>query len=371
MAKDPKNLAGLLRSVLPESVTVLDSSTFGANQGKLSTGLVSLDGALGGGYPKGTIVQLHGPPGSGKDMLINLAIAGIQREKGSEAAVLWTSFGYEADIPYMRLCGCQLQDKDVPGSETVGDILFLRLEDCADSEKNPAELLLESLLKALKTGAFDLIVLNEMGSGETKDDTKKGLEQEVKMATWSKLVTEFCKKYFTIMRVPKEDGTLIDTVAIVVNPARANVSATGPYAPTTVQTSGYALAHAKTVDVHLKAGAPTYSTVGGNKVLSKKEFTWKIKKAKHGVSEGSEGSFFFSPNTGVDIFTDAVDFAISIGVIDKKGSRYRMPVRKGDYEVIGLDEAHKFYNDPEKTDPDEFGILLNLIHLKMKERGQQ
>jgi len=53
-----------------------------------SSGIIGLDGKLGGGYPHGCNVVLTGDPGAGKDLLLNLVIRENQRTYGDESAVL-------------------------------------------------------------------------------------------------------------------------------------------------------------------------------------------------------------------------------------------------------------------------------------------
>ena len=53
----------------------------------ISTGALTLDLALGGGYPKGRVIEVYGPESSGKTTLTLHAIAEIQRNGGVAAFV--------------------------------------------------------------------------------------------------------------------------------------------------------------------------------------------------------------------------------------------------------------------------------------------
>ncbi|MCA1903998.1 MAG: recombinase RecA, partial [Cyanobacteria bacterium KgW148] len=53
----------------------------------IPSGAMTLDLALGGGYPKGRIVEIYGPESSGKTTLVLHAIAEVQRQGGTAAFV--------------------------------------------------------------------------------------------------------------------------------------------------------------------------------------------------------------------------------------------------------------------------------------------
>lgn len=53
----------------------------------ISTGALTLDAALGGGYPKGRVIEIYGPESSGKTTLALHAIAECQRIGGTAAFV--------------------------------------------------------------------------------------------------------------------------------------------------------------------------------------------------------------------------------------------------------------------------------------------
>ena len=53
----------------------------------INTGALTLDLALGGGYPKGRVVEVYGPESSGKTTLTLHAIAEVQKRGGVAAFV--------------------------------------------------------------------------------------------------------------------------------------------------------------------------------------------------------------------------------------------------------------------------------------------
>jgi len=96
------------------------------------TGISDLDQRMNGGFPAGTLNQIFGADGSGKDLLTNHIIAENQRIHGDKANAFWMSFGYLPDIPFMRMCGVQIEhgrqrqsgDVGQPDDDVLPEVLF-------------------------------------------------------------------------------------------------------------------------------------------------------------------------------------------------------------------------------------------------------
>tara|TARA_Y100000310_G_scaffold315809_2_gene366813 strand:- start:4739 stop:5797 length:1059 start_codon:yes stop_codon:yes gene_type:complete len=275
---------------------------------RLPTGILSLDLALRGGFPAGSMHQLFGPDGAGKDFLSNLVISQVQKDHKEKANIAWMSFGYKPDIPFMEMCGIDVD---------VGNLMFIDIGS-EEALEQPAESLLTAMLDLIRSNKFQLMVINELGSGETKDNVKKGLHEDAKIATWASLMSTFCQKFYSAMRTPDAEDSPNKTCVLMINPVRANIDArSAKYFPYT-QGGGYALKHAKAVDLHLRVG----STVRAGTAKIGKEIKWKISKGKHGISEGAEGGYTFIFNQGVDLIEDLANTAKSLGVIKSSGPIY-------------------------------------------------
>jgi recombination protein RecA len=72
-----------------------------------SSGSLTLDLALGGGYPRGRVVEIYGPESSGKTTLALHAISEIQRSGGSAAFI---DAEHALDPEYARTLGVNVED---------------------------------------------------------------------------------------------------------------------------------------------------------------------------------------------------------------------------------------------------------------------
>src|SRR5436853_33719 len=72
----------------------------------LSTGFAALDGALGGGFPRGRMVEIFGPAGCGKTTLAIQVIGNIQRQ-GATAA--WIDTDHTFDPGYAATLGVDVE----------------------------------------------------------------------------------------------------------------------------------------------------------------------------------------------------------------------------------------------------------------------
>ncbi len=308
MAEDLSSLIKAVKKDLKGAATITSVTDIVAPfETRLATGILSLDIALKGGFPAGSMHQLFGPDGAGKDFLSNLVIAQLQKKHGDDTNIAWMSFGYKPDVAFMEMCGI---DTDLGN--------FLVIDVGEGSEDHPAESLLSTVIKFVESNKFHLIVVNELGSGETRDNVVKLLHEDAKIATWASLMSSFCQKFYSALRRPGPDGESNSTCVIMINPVRANIDARAAKYNPYNQGGGYALKHAKAVDLHLRPGG----FIRAKQEKVGKEIKWKISKGKHGISEGADGSYDFIFNRGVDLVADLAHVAKAYGVIRCSGPVY-------------------------------------------------
>ena len=109
----------------------------------ISTGALTLDLALGGGYPKGRVVEIYGPESSGKTTLTLHAIAEVQKRGGVAAFV---DAEHALDPVYAASLGVDVENLLV-------------------SQPDTGEMALEIVDQLVRSAAVDLVVAGVIGRG--------------------------------------------------------------------------------------------------------------------------------------------------------------------------------------------------------------
>ncbi len=108
----------------------------------ISTGALTLDLALGGGYPKGRVVEVYGPESSGKTTLTLHAIAEVQRNGGVAAFV---DAEHALDPVYAASLGVDIENLLV-------------------SQPDTGEMALEIVDQLVRSAAVDLVVVDSVAA---------------------------------------------------------------------------------------------------------------------------------------------------------------------------------------------------------------
>ena len=108
----------------------------------ISTGALTLDLALGGGYPKGRVVEIYGPESSGKTTLTLHAIAEVQKRGGVAAFV---DAEHALDPVYAASLGVDIENLLV-------------------SQPDTGEMALEIVDQLVRSAAVDLVVVDSVAA---------------------------------------------------------------------------------------------------------------------------------------------------------------------------------------------------------------
>lgn len=349
-------------------------------------GILSLDLAVGGGLPAGSICQIYGPEGVGKNYLMNCLIRECQKHYGAAAAIAYTSFEYGYDKAFGWHCGVRvalsqpelddyIQDlgrKPTPDElkevqEQIGEFFIIDVGE--QGSDVPAEAKLEAVLELLSSGVFQLILIDGLGAFSGKgarlkeEGERRHLDENKKVAANAGLMTDFLSEAFTQLSMPTEDGGMNQTTMVLNNQQRANIT-TGmnPFlarmAPKTRVGGGYALGHAKAIDIHLRSTKKI--NVSGR--AAGKIVAWNIQKGKLGTHEGIEGEFEYLFSDGANWRADVIATAKTMKLITSRGKLIYVPDKENG---ISKEDLEAYYDEG----PEQEGRISTLIETCMKQAG--
>ncbi len=277
----------------------------------ISTGALTLDLALGGGLPKGRVIEIYGPESSGKTTVALHAIAEVQKEGGVAAFV----------------------DAEHALDPTYAAALGVDIDNLLVSQPDTGESALEIVDQLVRSAAVDIVVIDSVAALVPRaeiegdmGDTHVGLQARLMSQALRKITGNIGKSGCTV---------------IFINQLRQKIGIT--YGSPETTTGGNALKFYASVrlDIRriqtLKKGTDEF----GNRV--------KVKVAKNKVAPPFRiAEFDIIFGKGVSTLGCLVDLAEETGVIVRKGAWYSY---NGDNISQGRDNAIKYLEEkPEFTE---------------------
>ena len=141
----------------------------------VSSGSISIDLALGGGYPKGRIIEIYGPESSGKTTLCLHAAAEFQKDGGTVAFI---DAEHALDPEYAAKVGVNIDD------------LLL-------SQPDSGEQALEIVEALVRSGGVDLIVVDSVAALTPRAEIE-GDMGDAQMGLHARLMSQALRKLTAI-----------------------------------------------------------------------------------------------------------------------------------------------------------------------------
>jgi len=271
----------------------------------ISSGALTLDLALGGGLPKGRVIEIYGPESSGKTTLALHAVAEVQKAGGVAAFV---DAEHALDPIYAAALGVDI-------------------ENLLISQPDTGESALEIVDQLVRSTAVDIVVIDSVAALVPRAEIE-GEMGDVHVGLQARLMSQALRK------ITGNIGKAGCTV-VFLNQLRQKIGIT--YGSPEVTTGGNALKFYASVrlDIRriqsLKKGTEEF----GNRV--------KVKVAKNKVAPPFRiAEFDIIFGSGISTLGCVVDLAEETGVISRKGAWYSY---KGDNISQGRDNAIKYLEE--------------------------
>ena len=251
----------------------------------ISTGALTLDLALGGGYPKGRVVEVYGPESSGKTTLTLHAIAEVQKRGGVAAFV---DAEHALDPVYAACLGVDVENLLV-------------------SQPDTGEMALEIVDQLVRSGAVDIVVVDSVAALTPRAEIE-GEMGDLAVGSQARLMSQAMRK------ITGNIGKSRCTV-IFLNQLRQKIGVI--YGSPETTTGGNALKFYASVrlDIRrvqtLKRGTEEYGIRA------------KVKVAKNKVAPPFRiAEFDILFGRGISILGCLLDLAEETGVVIRKGAWY-------------------------------------------------
>jgi len=286
----------------------------------LSSGSLSLDLALGGGYPKGRIIEIYGPESSGKTTLTLHAIAEIQKEGGTAAFI---DAEHALDPAYARKLGVDTDNLLV-------------------SQPDNGEQALEIVETLVRSNAVDLIVVDSVAAlvPQAEIDGDMG---DSHMGLQARLMSQALRKLTGIIN--KSHATVI-----FINQIRMKIGVMFGNPETT--TGGNALKFYASVraDIRRIGQIKEGEEITGNRT--------KVKIVKNKIAPPFRAAEFdIMYNEGISKTGDVLDLAVEHGIVGKAGAWF-------DYADAKIGQGREATKKYLKENPD----VLKEIEQKVREK---
>jgi recombination protein RecA len=256
-----------------------------------STGSLSLDIALGGGVPKGRIIEVYGPESSGKTTLTLHAVAQVQKAGGTAAFV---DAEHALDPQYARRIGVDL------------DNLLI-------SQPDTGEQALEIVETLVRSNAVDMVVVDSVAALVPQAEIE-GDMGDSHMGLQARLMSQALRKLTGIIN--KSNCTVV-----FINQIRMKIGVMFGNPETT--TGGNALKFYASVRMDIRRIGQIKD---GEEIIGNRT---RVKVVKNKVAPPFRvAEFDIMYNQGISYPGDVLDLAVQYEIVGKAGAWYEYAEKK-------------------------------------------
>lgn len=292
-----------------------------ANVELVSSGTLSLDLALGGGYPKGRIIEIYGPESSGKTTLTLHAIAEVQRQGGTAAFI---DAEHALDPVYAKKLGVDT------------DNLLI-------SQPDNGEQALEIVETLVRSNAVDLIVVDSVAALVPQAEIE-GDMGDSHMGLQARLMSQALRKLTGVINKSKATIIFINQIRMKIGVMFGNPETT---------TGGNALKFYASLRLDIRR---TGQIKVGEEVIGNRT---KVKVVKNKIAPPfRQAEFDIMYNEGISASGDVLDLAVQHGVVGKSGAWF-------DYKDGKIGQGREAAKEYLKAHPDVMDEIDKQVRAKV------
>lgn len=291
----------------------------------ISTGSISIDYALGvGGVPRGRVIEIYGPEGSGKTTLALQIIAQAQRVGGNAAFV----------------------DAEHALDPTYSTKLGVNLDNLLVSQPDHGEQALEIVEMLIRSGGVDVVVVDSVAALVPRAEIE-GEMGDAQMGLQARLMSQALRKLTGVV-------SKSNTCLVFINQLREKIGVMFGNPETT--TGGRALKFYSSVRIDIRrigAIKDADRVVGGRT---------RVKVVKNKVAPPFRvAEFDIMYGEGISLEGDLLDLAVDRGIIEKSGAWFSYGnerLGQGRENVKGLlREKPELFSEIERRVRQELGLI--------------
>ena len=289
----------------------------------IPSGALSLDLALGGGYPKGRIIEIYGPESSGKTTLTLHAIAEIQKQGGTAAFI---DAEHALDPAYAKRLGVDTENLLV-------------------SQPDNGEQALEITETLVRSNAVDLVIVDSVAA-LTPQAEIDGDMGDSHMGLQARLMSQALRKLTGIINKSKATVIFINQIRMKIGVMFGNPETT---------TGGNALKFyaSQRIDIRRIGQIKVGDDIIGNRT--------KIKVVKNKIAPPFRvAEFDIMYNEGISKTGDILDLAATHGIVEKSCAFYKY---NGETIGQGRDKTKNYL----KENPEVLAEIDQKVRDKVKE----
>lgn len=275
----------------------------------IPTGSIALDIALGGGLPKGRVVEIYGPESSGKTTIALHVVAESQKRGGTAAFI---DAEHALDPDYAKRIGVDV------------DNLLL-------SQPDSGEQALEITETLVRSNAVDVIVIDSVAALVPRAEIEGDMGDSLP-GLQARLMSQALRKLTSVISRSK-------TTVIFINQIRMKIGVMFGNPETTSGGNALKFYSSVRMDIRRIAQIKQAEVVVGNRT--------RVKVVKNKIAPPfKEAEFDFMYNEGISRSGEVLDMAAARDIVEKSGAWFAY---KGEKIGQGRESAKQYLRDNPKV----------------------